>query len=323
MRTRTKNRHLPSCVYQKHGAYYYVKANKWTRLGSDLHTALIEYARIVAVPSDGVPQLIDKALPIIVAHVSESTKKQYAYCAQVLKEVFAEFRPEQVTHGTVIQMMDMWNHSPATANRLLTVLRLVFQWALDREIVDRNPCESVKRLAQGKRERLVTAKEYNRIYKHAPDWLQVIMDVCYYTGQRIGDVLTIEYSQLTDEGIFFEQQKTGKRLTVAWSSELRDVIERAKRSNKNVIRSAKYVLAGRAGTPRKHSNVWRSFKTAARKAGIEDVTIHDLRAMAGTAAESEGKDPTALLGHADRRTTQSYLRDRTPKLVTGPKKKTV
>src|SRR5690554_3148915 len=108
MRPRTKDRELPACVYRKHGSYWYVKKNKWTKLGSDLHTALIEYAQIVAVPSDGVPALIDKAFPHITKHVADSTKKQYEYCASVLKEAFAEFLPEQVTHGSVIQMMDMY-----------------------------------------------------------------------------------------------------------------------------------------------------------------------------------------------------------------------
>lgn len=321
MRPRSKDRHLPACVYQKNGAYYYVKKNKWQRLGADLHSALLEYARIVAVPGEGVAQLIDKALPGITDKVSPSTKKQYLYCAQILKETFAEFRPDQISHGSVIQMQDMWRHSPSTANRLLTVLKLVFQWALDREIVGRNPCESVKRLPQGQRDRLVTHEEYKRIHGAAAPWVQVIMDICYLTGQRIGDVLKIEYSHLIDEGIFFEQEKTGKKLIIGWTPELVAVIDRAK-SLDYKIKSHKYLLSGRAGTPRRHTNVWRYFKEAARKVGLGDVTLHDLRAMSGTAADKEGKDPSALLGHTDRRTTQIYLRDKTVQVVSGPSKKT-
>ncbi|NLY27958.1 MAG: tyrosine-type recombinase/integrase, partial [Alcaligenaceae bacterium] len=83
---------------------------------------------------------------------------------------------------------------------------------------------------------------------------------------------------------------------------------------------AKYLVSGKAGTMRRHSNVWRYFKQAARSVGLDDVTLHDLRAMAGTEAERQGIDPTALLGHTDRRTTQIYLRDRTTKVVTAPDK---
>ncbi|WP_237172998.1 tyrosine-type recombinase/integrase [Paracandidimonas lactea] len=280
----------------------------------------MEYARIVALPTEGVPALIDKALPQVTKDVAVSTKKQYSYCAGLLKEVFAEFRPNQVKHGDIVQMMDLYLHSPMTANRMLTVLKLVYQWALDRELVETNPCLTVKRLPQGKRNRLITPEEYQRIYAVVAPWLQVVMDLCYLTGQRIGDVLKIEHAHLLDEGIFVDQQKTGKRLIVAWTPQLRDVVARAKALG-TPVRSMKYLVAGRAGKMRLHSNVWRSFKEAARSVGLGDVTLHDLRAMSGTDADRQGKDPSALLGHTDRRTTEIYLRDKSAKVVQGPTKK--
>lgn len=321
MRPRKQNRHLPACVYQKHNAYYYVKNNKWTRLGDNLHDALLAYARIVAIPAEGVPSLIDKAMPFILGKVSESTQKQYLYCERLLKEMFAEFTPDQVTHGSIVKMLDMWRHSPSTANRLLTVLKQVFQWALDREMVVRNPCESVRRLNQKSRDRLITPDEYRLIYNEAAPWLQVIMDLCYLTGQRIGDVLTIQHESLKEEGIYFEQAKTGKKLTVAWSDDLRTVVQRAiDIASQSKTRPSPYLVPTRKGTPRAHTNVWRVFKEACRHVQIDDITLHDIRAMSGTEAEKQGRDPSALLGHADRKTTQIYLRDKSVKVVTGPEK---
>lgn len=317
MRPRKQERHLPSCVYHKHGAYYLVKEGKWRRLGSDLHTALLQYATLMALPTDGLPALIDRALPAITAEKSQTTRTQYEYCAKQLKEVFAEFRPEQVNHGVIVQMMDAYSDRKAIANRMLTVLRLTYAWALDRGIVQIDPTVSVKRFTPKSRDRLITPAEYTAIYAQCAPWLQIVMDMCYLTGQRIGDVLKIEYSHLLDEGIFVEQQKTGKKLIVGWTPELRAVVARAKDENTK-IKSMRYLLAGRAGKMRLPSNVWRCFKDAANAAGVEDVTLHDLRAMAGTEAERQGFDPTALLGHTDRRTTQIYLRDRNPKVVSGP-----
>jgi len=319
MRPRTQDRHLPACVYQKHGAYYLVKEGKWRRLGKDLHTALIEYASIMAMPTDGVPALIDKALPAILKGRAESTQTQYQHSARLLKDAFAEFRPEQVRHGDVVQMMDAYSDRIAVANRMLTVLRMVYRWALDRQLVEFDPTVSVKRYKQKPRDRLISEAEYTAIYKQCAPWVQVIMDLCYLTGQRIGDVLKIEHAHLLDEGIYFEQQKTGKKLIVGWSPELLAVVERA-RTLPFTLKSAKYLISGRAGTMFRHTNVWRRFKDAARAVGINDVTLHDLRAMAGTEAERQGIDPTALLGHSDRRTTKTYLRDRSTKVVAGPTK---
>ncbi|MGB6103640.1 MAG: tyrosine-type recombinase/integrase [Pusillimonas sp.] len=321
MRPRKTDRHLPSCVYEKNGAFYYVKKGKWTRLGGDLHAALVEYARIVALPENGLGALIDKALPSITAKVSESTRKQYLFSARRLQGIFAEFRADQVKHGDIVRMLDAFAHQPAVGNRLLTVLRLTFQWAMDRELVDQNPCLSVKRLAQGKRDRLISANEYAAIYKQCAPWLQCVIDLCYLTGQRIGDVLTIERADLREDGIYFQQQKTGKQLIVGWTPELKDAVERAKLTT-GIVKAMTYLIAGRGGKLRAHSNVWRSFKVAAQKAGVENVTLHDLRAMAGTEADRQGMDPTALLGHTDRRTTAIYLRDKTAKVVSGPSKAT-
>lgn len=320
MRPRTKDRHLPACVYLKHSAYWYVKGGKWRKLGSDLHDALTEYARIVSVPTDGMPALIDNALPALTKNVANSTRKQYEHCATQLKEAFAAFYPNQVRHGDVVELLDGYADRKSLANRMLTVLKLVFQWALDRGHVEANPCVSVKRFAQKPRDRLITPNEYAAIYEECPPWLQCVMDLCYLTGQRIGDVLKIEASHLLDEGIYFEQQKTGKRLVVEWTPELRTVTDRA---NSLRPRSAdmRYLLGGREGKLRLHSNVWRIFKNATIKANVPDVTLHDIRAMAGTDADSQGKDPSALLGHSDPRTTRIYLRDKRPKLVKGPTRK--
>lgn len=42
MRHRKRDRHLPACVYQKNGAYYLVKKNRWTRIDEQQLQALTE-----------------------------------------------------------------------------------------------------------------------------------------------------------------------------------------------------------------------------------------------------------------------------------------
>src|SRR3546814_15499605 len=100
------------------------------------------------------------------------------------------------------------------------------------------------------------------------------MDMCYLTGQRIGDVLKIERQHLLDDGIYIEQQKTGKRLVVAWTPELRAVVERVK-GLQGKVAHMQYLLGGRGEKIRRHTNVWRVFKAAADDAGVMDVKLHD------------------------------------------------
>ena len=316
MRPRKHDRHLPACVYLRHGSYYYVQAGKWRMIGKTLQAALAEYGRIAKVPGDSMPDLINRALPALTKDVKESTAKQYRYAARVLAGTFPEFRPADVRPSDIVKMLDDWQDSPATGQRLLVVLKAVFAWALMRDEVAVNPCIGVKRPPPLKRDRLVTAGEYAAIYAQAPLRLQCIMDLCRLTGQRIGDVLSLRRQQLLDEGIMFTQQKTGTPVVVAWSPELRAAVDRAKSITGNLAPLT--LFYSRGGKPPDYQQTWRAFKLAARRAGVEDVRPHDLRALAATEAHRQGLDASALLGHKSTRTTDVYLRDKAPKVATPP-----
>ena len=55
---RRKDKHLPSCMYHRHGRYWYVQGGKWHKLSKELPTALTEYARYVEPPSGGMDALL-------------------------------------------------------------------------------------------------------------------------------------------------------------------------------------------------------------------------------------------------------------------------
>lgn len=317
MRPRKKDRHLPACVYHRHGAYWHVKAGKWTRLSDDLQTALQEYARLQAVKGGGgMADLIDEALPSILAGKAPSTQKQYRACAIKLQHILLEFAPHQVTPRDIAQIRRSMADTYAVANRTITVLRMVFDYALEEQLVAANPCVGIKRFEQQSRTRRITRQEFRAIQAAGTPLLGVVMDLCYLTGQRIGDVLKIRRADLQDDGIYIEQQKTTARLMIAWTPELREVVERAKLLHGPV--ATLYLLRGvRKAAPTYHM-IYRQWLKACKGAGVEDANIHDLRAMAGTEAEAQGHDPQKLLGHADRKVTRRYLRDRTVPVVEGP-----
>lgn len=62
----------------------------------------------------------------------------------------------------------------------------------------------------------------------------------------------------------------------------------------------------------------RRSRSGLRSAGVEDAHLHDLRAMALTAAEAQGKNPTALAGHTSPAQTKRYLRNRSEPVVESP-----
>lgn len=319
MRPRKKDKHLPPCVYLRHGQHYFVQGGKWIALGADLGPALHAYARLVATPTAGMPALIAAAEETLLAGRSAATQKKYRLALARLSEVFRDFRPEQVRHADVADLMLHHRDSASVANHTLTVLRLVFRYALDHRIVEADPTASVQRAKQQPRTRLITPAEYAAISEQGSERLRVIMRLCYLTGQRIGDVLSISRADLGEDGVYFKPQKTeksGKHLIVGWTPELRAAVDAARALSPVVI--SPLLFCSRQGEPLAHQNIWREFKRAAKRAGVADATLHDLRAMSATDAQAQGLDATQLLAHGSARTTESYLRDKRARVVAGP-----
>lgn len=316
MRPRQKNRHLPPCVYFRHGAYYLVKSGRWEPLGKDLAAALAEYGRRLQAPIGGMSSVIDAAYAEMLPGLAASTQKQYKLAANKLKKIMVEFAPEQVKPRHVAQMKSALAKTPNMANRVISFLRQVFDYALERELVDSNPVVGIKRLEEKSRGRLISQGEFDAIYVKAGPRLQVIMDLLYFTGQRVGDVLKVRRADLLEDGILFVQQKTGARLIVRWSPVLRTVTNRAGELYGNV--RAFTLLHNRRGKAPDYRTVKLQWDKACKAAGVADAHLHDLRAMSISAANRQGKNARALAGHTTEAQTLRYLRDHEIPVVDGP-----
>jgi integrase len=321
-RPRKHDRHLPACMYHRHGAYYLVRRGVWTRLAADLPAALREYARRLETPraTGGMPALIDAMLPRILRHPktgkphAAETQRQYRHCAGLLREMLAQLDPADLARRDVLAVRTGLQDTPATANRALTVLRLILSAAVDDEIIASNPAVSVDMIPIPPRTRRLTDAEYHRIHAHADHLLRAVMDLCYATGQRVMDVAAIKSADATDAGVYFRQRKTGSELVVSWTPDLRAAVDAARALRPNALRPP-YLFGFSAPTYAMIRKRWVAARTAAK---VADATIHDIRAMAATDAAAQGIDARVLLGHTDARTTRIYLRDRVVPVVAGP-----
>lgn len=321
MRPRKKDRHLPACMFFKHGAYYYVKRGEWRRLSRDLPTAMAEYARLVDNNrrGGGMADLIDKALAAMSKDLKPNTIAQYTIAANKLKPVLVEFAPEQVRPKDVAAIKSHYADTPAMANRMISFLRSVFAYAVEWQIVDANPCIGVRRHKESPRDRLVSPEEYAAIKAAALHRaIPVIMDLCYLTGQRIGDVLAIRNEDISADGIRFIQEKTGARLLVAMTDDLEAVLTEA-RSIHPPHEMATTLLYTRGFRPYSYATIKDAFNRAKAAAGVTDVTIHDLRAMSITAVDDEGGDAQRLAGHTSKAQTKRYIRHRKVPVASSPK----
>jgi integrase len=317
-RPRKRDRHLPACVYLRHGAFWLVKQGKWTRLAAadDLAGALREYARRIKTGTSGMAELIEQSIPVLVEGRAPATAKLYRLAAGKLALMLADFAPAQVERRHVVEIIEGMAATPVMAARCVSVLRLVMARAVDLQIIERNPCADLPKRPTSRRTRRVTLAEYAAIHAVASPRLRAAMSLCAITGQRIGDVLGLRRDALRPDGIRFRQAKTGAELIVAWTPELRAAADAAAALHGRV--AGMFVLPGLAGRPLAHQPVWRDWKRACEAAKVEGATLHDLRALAATEARRQGLDAQALLGHATERMTLTYLRDHDVPVVTPP-----
>jgi integrase len=121
---------------------------------------------------------------------------------------------------------------------------------------------------------------------------------------------------LAGSGISFIQAKTGTKLTVEWSPELRAAIEAAKQLRGN-IRVLTLLHNWRGKTP-DYRTVKLQWDTACKLAGVTNAHMHDVHGKALTDAKRQGHDATALAGHSSAKMTDRYIRLRESPIVKGP-----
>jgi integrase len=263
-----------------------------------------------------MPSVIEDRLPEILAGKALRTRKLYESAARKLQAILTEYSPQQIRPADVAGIRRGLAATPSMANRCVSVLRLIFDRLVEDEIVDRNPCIGVRLHKLTKRTRRLTLAEYQSIMDEATPRLRAVMALAALTGQRIGDVLSMKAADLTDTGIAFQQQKTGTRLVVAWSEQLRDAVTAAQALGG--AGPSEYVLRGRGPLPMAYGPIWRDWRAACEAAGVTGATIHDLRAMAATESTAQGGDAQALMGHSSATMTARYIRERAVPVVHGP-----
>ncbi|WP_256207602.1 tyrosine-type recombinase/integrase [Nitrosomonas marina] len=163
--------------------------------------------------------------------------------------------------------------TPATANRLLALIRSIFRRAaLEWEWIDKVP--TIKLYREPKRRiRYLSIEEANKLLQELPVHLADIVQFSLATGLRRANVTKLEWSQVDMQRnvawIHGDQAKAGKPIHVSLNSTAMDVLAR------QIGKHSKTVFTYK-GLPINQVNT-RAWRKALKRAGIEDFRWHDLR----------------------------------------------
>lgn len=321
-RKRSKDKDLPQRVYKKSGGYYFVDHNnRWHNLGRVKHKAIAEYAKFIG-PNRRITtlsDLIDRYMSEVSPKKAETTYKGELRLAKILKVALGDARPEQITKRTIYAYLDARKNTPVQANREFALLSHMLKKAVRWGVIDDNPCIGVEKFKEKPRTRYVTDDEFRAFHAFASDLIATYIEFKLLTGLRKKDILAIRREQLKYDGIHIQTSKTGKTFIIAWSEQLRLVVEKAKRihcKNPNTVRFSHFLFCtqkGTAYTPDGFSSNWQRQMNKALEQGVinERFTEHDIRAKAGSDSESLAA-AGELLGHDSTRTTQRSYRRKVP-----------
>lgn len=110
---------------------------------------------------------------------------------------------------------DTMAQTPRKADRAWAVVKRVFSWALDMELIIRNPCSGGGRLWKGTRADIIWQDEHIALAREALNSnLHQALMLALWTGQRQGDILKLTWSAYDGQHIRLQQSKTGKRVTI-------------------------------------------------------------------------------------------------------------
>lgn len=314
---------LPPRLYFKHGAYYYVtRENKWLRLSADKAVAFAKWAEIegeLPTISNGqkplagsMGMLIEKYMIEIAPKKAKSTYQGNLAEAKNLNNVFSKMLIVEVRPMHIAEYLDIRGvKAPIRANTEIALLSHIFSYAMRWGLVDRNPCIGVAKHPEKGRDRYVTDEEFNKVKAIASELIEVVMDFAYITAMRKGDILRLRLDQITSEGIWLVQSKTGSKQLYEWSDGLISVVNRAKALRRHP--KAINLFCTRQGLAYSDSGfkaMWQRLQVKWEQSGGNRFTFHDIRAKSLTDAKRLGMDAQLLAGHASSSMTEHYIKQK-------------
>ncbi len=183
---------------------------------------------------------------------------------------------EPTTRGMFICWRERFSSSPRKADYIWSVLSALLSHGLNLGLISRNPCLRGGRLYRSTRRDSIWSEVPLQTLKRCCSreiWAAVQLGL--WTGQRQKDLLTVTWSQICDGRILFLQSKTRARVAVPIASPLAETLESLPRTCKTIL------MTGR-GTSWTSDGFRSSFRHACEKAGLRNLTFHDLRGTAIT-----------------------------------------
>jgi integrase len=200
-------------------------------------------------------------------------------------------------------------YSRSSMKGMLTSLSTVLEYAVDCDVLDKNPCKGVKipqPLKTARKRRILSLEEATQIAGKLSEPYATLFAFLGITGLRIGEACGVKWSAIDARGVLHVHQKVyeGKVGSLKTKSSERSLpLPAALLARMRTLEQGEWVFSSRTGTPINAGNALkRHIHPAAKSLGIDLTGWHDLRHSATTRMIRDGHSPktvSQILGHSN------------------------
>lgn len=226
-----------------------------------------------------------------------------AICRKVGQEPCSEFGKRHI-----IALRDEKADLPAAANNRLKILKVLFKWGEEADLIEHNPALTVKRLKiKTDGFHRWTEAEVRQFEARHPEGskARLALSLLLYTGTRRSDVVTLGRQMEQGASLRFKQTKTGGWLILPILPALREEIGRHPTEHLTY-------LVTEYGHSFSAAGFGNWFRDRCDEAGLTQCSAHGLRKAGATRAANQGASAhqlKALYGWADISEAETYTRE--------------
>lgn len=306
-------RHLPKYVMRVGKYLYFRKDGRLERLPDDPASTEFarEYARLRSGHIIGTSKRTVKAL---IGHYMQSpkwaklkpaTKDSYRRSFRYFEDRIGAYDVQTIRPAHIYDMQATLTDKPTTANRHLAALSVLMNFAMTKlEWITRNPCQRI--------EKMQTKNPPRRPWPHdmidaarakADPGTLLVFELLLGTGQRVGDVLKMQWGHISDGGITVKQGKTGAEIFVPFTARLQAVLDATPKRGL-------YIITNRSGGALSYNVAWQRIMKLRKAIGADAYDIHALRHSAASEIASipgmTSEHVQAITGHTSAAMVRLY-----------------
>jgi len=192
--------------------------------------------------------------------------------------------------------------SKKQADYAIAILGLILAWSLDRGLIAHNFAARPGKLYRSQRASVIWSDQDVEAFLAKADLeLQLALILARDTGQRQGDLLRLTWASYDGSYIRLTQSKTGVRVEVPVTQELRALLDRVKGERADRTVDATTILARPDGQPWRTDHFRHAWREITLAADLDGKRFQDLRGTAVTALADAGCttfEIAAITGHS-------------------------